>query len=51
MSVEFLEACVAGDRAAAEAIIGLRVPDEWYGEQWLIELRLNDLRADPAYQS
>lgn len=50
MSVEFLEACLAGDHAAAEAIIGVHVSDEWYGEQWLIELRLNDLRADPAYQ-
>lgn len=46
----FLEACQSGDHVAAEALIGLRVPDEWYEEQWLIQLRLNDMRADPDYE-
>ena len=30
--------------------IGLAIPDDWFGETGLARLRLDDLRADPAYQ-
>lgn len=53
MSRAFLESSLAGDIAAAERLIGMKIPDSWYegqGERWLMELRLRELQADPALQ-
>lgn len=46
----FLAASLARDRAQAERLVGLRVPDEWFDEHPLIALRLDDLRADPGWR-
>lgn len=46
----FLVASLARDRAQAERLLGLRVPDEWFDEHPLIALRLDDLRADPTWR-
>jgi len=50
MSASFLDASLADDLTAAQALIGLRVPAAWFGEKALMELRLEDLENDPAYQ-
>lgn len=50
LTPEFLGASLAGDRAAAERLIGLSIAPEWFEERGLIELRLRELRADPALQ-
>jgi [ribosomal protein S5]-alanine N-acetyltransferase len=50
MSPAFLEASLAGDYGAAERLIGMKIPVTWYAEQWLMELRLGELRADPSLQ-
>ena len=43
LSVEFLEASLAGDRAPMEALLGARVPAEWpelrFAQHWLRLLR------------
>jgi ribosomal-protein-alanine N-acetyltransferase len=49
MSVSFLEAGLDDDLAAAEALIGMHVRAEWLAEKTLMELRLEDLRQEPAY--
>lgn len=49
MSAAFLEAAFDDDLPAAEALIGLRVPEEWFAEKHLMQLRLEDLARDPAY--
>ena len=49
MSTAFLEATLDDQLAAAEAIIGLRVPPAWLAEKPLMQLRLEDLANDPAY--
>jgi len=46
----FLSASLAGDASTAGALAGLAVPPEWFAERPLIEMRLGDLQADPAYQ-
>jgi ribosomal-protein-alanine N-acetyltransferase len=46
----FPRASLAGDTAAAEKAIGLRVPVDWYGETGLMRMRLNNLASDPAYR-
>ncbi len=46
----FLEASLAGDRAAAERLLGLSVPTDWFGEQALMNYRLPELRRDPDLQ-
>jgi [ribosomal protein S5]-alanine N-acetyltransferase len=50
MTPAFLEASLADDRAQAEAILGQRINADWYDEGWLMRLRLDDLRKNPAYQ-
>lgn len=53
MSPAFLESSLAGDQAAAECLIGMKIPAMWFseqGERWLMELRLRELRADPSLQ-
>ena len=50
MTPAFLEACLAGDLAAASSSIGLAVPPEWLQEQGLMRLRLEQLRQNPELQ-
>lgn len=50
LSPAFLEASLRGDRPAAEAIIGLTIPDEWFDERRRIAVRLEQLRRDPGLQ-
>lgn len=50
MPPEFLEATLAGERAAAEQILGMRVPEEWFAEIDLARIRLGDLQHNPAAQ-
>jgi RimJ/RimL family protein N-acetyltransferase len=45
----FLEASLQGDWRKAQTCLGLRIPREWGAEAELIEARLADFRADPAY--
>jgi RimJ/RimL family protein N-acetyltransferase len=49
MSASFLAAGLDDDPSAAEALIGLRVPVDWFAEKALMQLRLEDLEHDPAY--
>lgn len=49
LSAEALAATVARDHALLEALLGLAVPEEWFEESWVAELRLEQVRADPAY--
>ncbi len=50
MSPAFLEACHANDLKTAERLIGLTIPSEWLAELPLMQLRLDQVRANPAYQ-
>lgn len=50
MTMQFLEVSLAQDRMAATDILGATVPTLWLEEQWLMELRLGQLQADPALQ-
>jgi RimJ/RimL family protein N-acetyltransferase len=49
LSTEALAATVAGDRLYLEALLGLSVPEDWFEEAWVAELRLEQLRSDPSY--
>ena len=44
-----LAATVAQNHAHLEALLGLGVPDVWFEEDWVAQLRLDQLRADPAF--
>jgi RimJ/RimL family protein N-acetyltransferase len=50
LSPAFFTASLAGDRAAAERILGVSIPPEWYGKQATMEMRLADLRSNPSLQ-
>jgi RimJ/RimL family protein N-acetyltransferase len=50
LTAAFFEASLAGEWTAAEAMLGHILPADWYEEDWLMRLRLDDLRKDPAYQ-
>lgn len=50
MSPDFLEACIQGDLEAASRIIGLILPPEWLEAKWLMELRLRQMRENPALE-
>lgn len=50
MTPAFLEASLAGDSAAASRLLGLAVPPPWFEARDLIQLRLEQLRADPSLQ-
>lgn len=49
MSQEFLEACLAGKHDRAEQLLDLKIPDDWFDHTWLMDLRLNQAKNDPAY--
>ncbi len=44
-----LAATAAKDRAAARRIIGEKLPDVWFDEAWVSELRLKQWTDDPGY--
>ena len=44
-----LAATAAKDRAAARRIIGKKLPEVWFEEAWVSELRLKQWTGDPAY--
>ncbi|MBC8038741.1 MAG: GNAT family N-acetyltransferase [Rhizobiales bacterium] len=44
-----LAATAAKDRRAARRIIGEKLPEVWFDEAWVSELRLKQWTADPAY--
>ena len=46
----FLHASLQRDLTTAEALLGLALPSEWFAEQRLIHLRLNDLQPNAALQ-
>lgn len=50
MSERFLEACLDGDVKAAEAEIGLTIPEEWFARKSFIGLRLAQLRQDETFR-
>lgn len=50
MTPEFLRASLAGDRAAASAVIGLEVPEGWPEVPSLLKLRLQQIENDPRLQ-
>jgi RimJ/RimL family protein N-acetyltransferase len=49
MPEEFFEAGLKNRTAAAEALIGLRLPPAWFEEKELMAMRLADCRTDAAY--
>jgi ribosomal-protein-alanine N-acetyltransferase len=47
----FLEATLSTENKHDAAVnLGLSVPDEWFSEVWVANLRLGQLRANPDYQ-
>lgn len=50
MSPDFLDACIKGDVESASRIIGLVIPPEWLEAKWLMELRLKQMRENPALE-
>lgn len=47
---EFLRASLAGERARAEALLGVQLPDPWPACPVIFQLRLGQLEADPGLQ-
>lgn len=50
MTPPFLEACLAGNSAEAARQLPLAIPPEWYSARGLMQMRLDQLRRDPAAQ-
>jgi len=50
MTPDFLKACLRRDHAAASALLGLAVADEWFEDDGLIALRLEQLLENPDFQ-
>ena len=46
-----LAATAAKDRSAARRIIGMELPEAWFDEAWVSELRLKQWTEDPSYGS
>jgi hypothetical protein len=46
----FLQASLRGESTTAESLLGLAIPSEWFAEQRLIQVRLNDLQHNSALQ-
>ena len=47
--LEGVAATAAGDRGACRRLIGPYLPEDWFDEAWVSELRLNQWKQDPAY--
>jgi len=50
LTPDFYQASLQLEHAKAEALLGLTIPPEWYDEQWVMQLRLQQLRDDPSLQ-
>lgn len=50
LSPAFLEVSLSGHSADAEHLLGLSIPPEWFQEQALMQLRLDQLQAQPLLQ-
>lgn len=50
MGPEFLRASLARDRQRAETLLGASLPDDWPDEPGLLEMRLGQLEASPAWE-
>jgi ribosomal-protein-alanine N-acetyltransferase len=46
----FYEASVRRERERAESLLGLTIPPDWFDEQWVMRLRLRQLRDEPSLQ-
>jgi len=46
----FLQASLQGESTTAESLLGLAIPSEWFDEQRLIQIRLNDLQQNFTLQ-
>jgi RimJ/RimL family protein N-acetyltransferase len=44
-----LAATTVQDHARLEALLGLTVPEVWFEDAWVAQMRLDQLRADPAF--
>ena len=47
---EGLEATIAHDAAALHRLLGVAVPPEWFEQDWLAEMRLEQWRDDENYR-
>lgn len=50
LSPAFLELSLTGNSRGAEELLGLSIPDEWFRERALMQLRLEQLQAQPRLQ-
>lgn len=50
MPVEFLQSSIEGKRVAAEQILDLSIAPDWFQEQRLMKLRLEQLVSKPGFQ-
>lgn len=50
LSPTFLEVSLRGDSTSAEQHLGLSIPPDWFQEQALMQLRLEQLQAQPLLQ-
>ena len=50
LSPDFLQVSLDKNHSAAENLLGLSIPPDWFQEQALIELRLEQLQNEPAFQ-
>lgn len=48
LTAPFLEACLVGDRPAAEAVLGAALPDDWQAELPILRFFLGRVTADAA---
>lgn len=51
MTEDFLKACLREDKQKADALIGFNVSADWLEEKDLMQLRMDDYRADKKYIS
>ncbi|MBA3943047.1 MAG: GNAT family N-acetyltransferase [Herpetosiphonaceae bacterium] len=49
MTPAFLEACLANNLQTAEALLEITIPPAWLDERDLMQLRLEQVRVEPAY--
>jgi ribosomal-protein-alanine N-acetyltransferase len=49
-SPDFLQASINADLDSASRLIGLTLPSEWREAKWLMELRLKQMRENPALE-
>lgn len=47
LSPAFLEVSLTGNSRGAEQLLGLSIPPDWFQEQALMQLRLEQLQAQP----